>query len=252
MAKVTKTKKHKFVPKLKATLTPAPNWDKLQKARTEEARMFAWNECESFVHHEVTDREYLHSMKKWLKNESGWGVEHLVTLIPDTYLVSLAKHGWKAIKLGFIPEQVKDSLHKILLPLLLKAEDLRKNMVVEPLIHPSVSEKDEDHVLHPSKVKEWIVATQAWLKGNKHYKDSSDSDQRQQYITHETYLYNLNVYLKSGVWLDCRYGEKREFISQYVCVAPAYDKDGCMIRSVGTWYRDIGMVWTKELANNET
>lgn len=252
MKKVTKKKNSKFVPKPKATLTPAPDWNKLQKAKTEQERLSAWDDCESFVHQEITDREYLHSMKKWLKNESGWGVEHLVTVIPDTYLVSLAKHGWKAIKLGFIPEQVKNSLHKILLPLLLRAEDLKKNMIVEPLIHSSVTEKDEDHTLHPSKVKEWIVATQQWLSGNKHYKDSSESDQRQQYITHETYLYNLNAYLKSGVWLDCRYGERREFVSRYVCMSPAYDKDGLMKRTVGIWYRDIGMLWTKELANDET
>ena len=252
MVKSMKIKKRKFVPKPKATLTPAPNWVKLQKAKTEEERMSAWNECESFVHLEVTDREYLHSMKKWLKNESGWEVEDLVTVIPDTYLVSLAKHGWKAIKLGFIPEQVKNTLHKILYPLLLRAEDLKKSMTVDSLIHPSVIEKDEDHILHPSKVKEWIVVTQQWLSGNKHYKDSRESDQRQQYITHESYLYNLNSYLKSGVWSDSRYGEKREFVSHYVCVAPAYDKDGLMKRTVGIWYRDIGMRWTKELENNET
>jgi hypothetical protein len=38
---------------------------------------------------------------------------------------------------------------------------------------------------------------------------------------------------------------------EYVCVAMAYDENGLPKRDVGTYYADIGMVWTKEMQKEE-
>lgn len=239
-------KKAKFVPKPKKTLVPAPNWEKLQKANTEEKRMTAWTECEQFVHGEVTDKEYLHSMKKWVRG-SDWNMVEQITILPDTFLLPFAKHGWKAVRLGYMPNTVETSIKKNLLPLLEKAQELRDRIASDPAIHPSVLEKDEDHALYYPKVKEWIEETKAFLKASKNYQESPDSSMRSKYRTMETYLYNLNAYVKSGVWLDSHYGEKREYKQVAVCIAPAYHPDGTQKRNIGTYYPDVGAIWTREL-----
>lgn len=243
-------KKVKFTPRPKKTLTPQPKWDKLSKAKTEEERMIAWNKCEEFVHNEVTEREYVRSLKMWIRNKSDWNVDDKLLVIPETFLMSTAKNGWKAIKLGFMPNTVEKSLKGILLPLLDKADELKLKTLGEPLIHPSVLEKDEDHPLHVSKVREWITATKDYLKSSKHYEDSSDAKQRMLYQKANTYLYNLSTYLRTGVWLDSRYGEKREFKQVSVCVAPAFNKDGTMKRTIGFYYPDIDRVWKKDMELN--
>jgi hypothetical protein len=247
-------KKAKFTPKPKKTLVPAPNWEKLEKANTEEKRMAAWTECEQFVHAEVTDKEYLHSMKKWIRS-TDWNMVEQSALLPDTFMLPFAKHGWKAIRLGFMPENVERSIKKNLLPLLEKAQKLRDRVTGDPAIHPSVLEKDEDHALYYPTVKEWIAETKAFLKASKNYQESPDPALRNQYRVMETYLYNLNQYVKMGVWLDSHYGEKREYKQVAVCVAPAYHADGTQKRTVGLHYLDVGGVWTKEMEgyhNDET
>jgi hypothetical protein len=60
----------------------------------------------------------------------------------------------------------------------------------------------------------------------------------------------MQIYLKTGVWLDTHFGENREKKIYNVCVAPAYDADGLIKRSVGVYYRDIGMIWKG--TNDET
>ena len=245
--KATRVKRAKFVPKPKKTLIPQPNWSKLEKATTEDARMQAWLDCDTFVHCEVSDKEYLHSMKKWLRKESGWGVDDEVLLIPDTFLVSCAKHGWKAIRLGYMPVAVRTSLYKILMPLLKNAQALKDKVTGDPLIHPTVSDKDEDHALYLPKVKEWIVSIKQYLKASKHYEESSDASLRMQYQIATTYLYNLAAYMRTGVWLDSHYGEKREYKQVSVCIAPSYHPDGTMKRTIGVHYPDVGAVWTREM-----
>ena len=189
-------KKVKFTPKPKKTLVPAPNWEKLQKASTEEKRLDAWKDCEQFVHAEVTDKEYLHSMKKWVRG-SDWNMAEQSAILPDAFMLPFAKHGWKAIRLGFMPENVERS--------------------------------------------------KSFLKASKNYQESPDPALRSQYRVMETYLYNLNQYVKMGVWLDSHYGAKREYKQVAACVAPAYHADGTQKRTIGIYYLDVGDVWTKEM-----
>jgi len=216
--------KRKFTAKKKQTLVPEPKWDRLRKAKTEQDRYNAFLSVEDYVHYEVTDREYLHSMKKWVRDHSGWEVD--LTSLPDTYLLAFAKQGWKYFQLGYMPERVAESLRDNLLPLYQRGKELREKIFSEPTIHPSVSELESDHKLHPDKVKTWISA---W-KGNK------DTDSKR-------YVSNMQTYLRTGIWLDPCYGLNREYKSVPICVAIAYDEEGLAKRTKGVYYPDLGMVW---------
>ena len=235
------TKRKKFTPRPKKTLTSEPNWKKLQQATTEEERLAAWQECDFFVHTEVTDREYLHSTKKWIRDHSGWDVYDDVLKIPDVHLATVGKHGWKAYKLGYIPEHAKALFKEQLFELLNNLENLREGMGYEPPIHPSLEDLDEEAQLHPKKVKQWITEWKKVLASAK----KNEPLTREQTIA-QTYIYNMQIYLKSGVWLDTHFGERRENRIVSVCLVPAYDKNGLIKRSVGVYYRDIGRVWQRE------
>jgi hypothetical protein len=215
----------KPTPKKKATLVPEPKWDRLRKAKTEQDQYNAFLQCEDYVHYEVTDKERLHSMKKWVRDISGWDVPNL-TVLPDTYLLSFAKQGWKFYKLGYMPERVAESLRDNLYPLYERAVDLREKIFSEPTIHPSVSELESDHKLHPDKVKTWISA---W-KNNK-----DDASKR--------YVSNMQTYLRTGVWLDACYGLNREYKAVPISIALAYDREGIVKRTKGVYYPDLGLVW---------
>lgn len=236
-----KSTKRKFTPKKKVTLTPEPEWDILRKAKTEEERLAAWHECDYYVHTEVTDREYLHSTKKWIRDHTNWNVSDKVVLIPDVYLAMIGKHGWKAYMLKYMPKHVEEQFKKQLFEMIDQLDSLRESMVYDPPIHPSVQELDEDHDFHPAKVKKWIEYWKKILASAK----KNEPLTREQTIA-QTYVYNMQIYLKSGVWLDSRSGERRENVVVPVCTSPAYDKNGIMKRSVGVYYRDIRRIWSKE------
>lgn len=236
-------KTKKFTPKKKKTLTPEPNWDKLKKAKTEEEQVSAWMECDAYVHTEVTEREYLHSTKKWIRDRSGWGAEvyEEALKIPDVFLATIGKSGWKAYLLGYMPKKVEEPFKAELLGMISRLDKLRDQMFYEPPMHPTVADLDEDHHLHPSKVKQWIEYWKKYVVATKN-KESLTQEE----MTARTYVYNMQAYLKSGVWLDSHYGERRENKVVPVCIAPAYDKDGCIKRTKGMFYTDIGAVWSEE------
>ena len=233
-------KKAVFVPKKKKTLIPEPKWDKLRKAKTEEDQLASWKACEDYVHFEVSEKEQIHSLKNWIAAE--WDMDSEAKTIPDVYLLAFAKNGWKAQQLGFTPVAVHTNLEKNLKPLLLNADQLRKTSTSSTQFS-----NDPDSKWHPTKVKEWLKAWQGYVKSISQWKESKDSNLRLQYQTAETYVYNLNQYLRNGVWSDTHWGENREYKVLQVCKALAYDENGLPKRTVGVFYPDIGEVWTKEM-----
>jgi len=237
-------KKAVFIPKKKKTLIAEPKWEKLRKAQTEEERLDAWKVCDDFVHFEVPDKEQVHSLKRWVEINSGWALAEKTRTIPDVYLQIYAKHGWKARQLGYTPAAVRNNLEKNLKPLLEKADDLRRS-AANTVEH----EVAKDSNWHPVKVKEWLKKWQGYLKSITSWKESSDANLRMQYQIAETYIYNLNQYLRNGVWSDTHWGENREYKVVTTCKAMAYDEAGMPKRTVGVFYPDIGQVWTKEMVN---
>lgn len=239
-------KKASFIPKKKKTLIPEPNWDKLKKSKTEEQKVEAFRKSDDFVHFEVPDREQMHWMKKWIREVSGWDLHEESVILPDVYMLPFAKYGWLAVRLGFTPETVVKSLEKNLKPLLERATEIRNKNSSEAVVLPS----DENHFLNPSKVKKWLEVWKSYLKSSEKLAESKDPKLRMQYQVAETYVYNMSTYLRTGIWNDDRFGENREHKVMWVCKALAYNSDGTPKRNVGTWYPDIGEVWTREM-NNE-
>lgn len=232
--------------KKQTTLIKEPKWSVLSKSSTEEQRLEAFAKCEDFVHYEVSEKEQLNALKKWLRNESGWDVHEQTVILPDTYLISFAKHGWKALKLGFMPESTMRGLENSLLPLLRRAQELKDKMYYEPNIHPDISVKDEEDPLNLDNIKEWLGKWNSFLRNNKHYADSKDPELRRQYQAAENYVYNLKTYVRSGVWLDSKWGEDRENQMYFKCYAMAYNADGTAKRTKGVWYADIRDVWSEK------
>lgn len=226
------------------TLVPEPSWKGLQRAKSEELRIKAFEQIEEFVHYEVTQKECITSTKKWVKDFSGWDVTpDQIRKLPDTYLVPFAKHGWKAIRLGYMPVHIKMSLEKYMLPLYVRADELHSKMRYEPPVHPKVSSLKPDEDLSPAKVKEWIAVWKKYLTKNKIYIDSKDPKLRMQYQSAKTYVHNMQTYLRTGVWLDSWCGENRDQRMADVCIAKAYYEDGTVKRTDGVFYPDLGMIW---------
>tara|TARA_Y100000782_G_scaffold99347_1_gene113611 strand:- start:332 stop:598 length:267 start_codon:yes stop_codon:yes gene_type:complete len=61
----------------------------------------------------------------------------------------------------------------------------------------------------------------------------------------------MELYLKSGDWVSTFSGEDENQKVIPRCVAMAYHADGTPKRSVGVFYPDINMVWTKNLDESE-
>jgi hypothetical protein len=227
----------KFQPKKKATLTPEPKWEKFAKCTTDEQYTKAFREVDQFVHYEITPREYVHSTRKWIRDH--WDKEEFkdVALIPDTFMGNIGKNGWKAYKLGFMPEGVESSLKVEVRKLLGKLDTIRELMTYDAAIHPSVSSLDDDAKLHPNKVKEWISI---WKKVAASYpKDDNSTDKTIAVV----YVYNMQQYLKNGIWLDSHWGEKRENKMIYKCIAPAYDPiTGEMKMTKNTYYPSANVI----------
>lgn len=239
-----KMKKPKIAKKKIKTLIPEPNWGKLSKAKTEEERMDAWHQCEDFVHYEITEKEHTHSLKRWVELQSGWNLTEEVKTIPDTYLHVFAKNGWKARQLGYMPEKVYAFLEQELKPLLIRALKLREKVTDS---NHDFSDLDKDDEWHPTKVKEWLKKWQGHLKAIKNYSESNDPKLRMEYQITQTYVYNLSLYLRTGVWCDSHWGENRENKVVPISRVLAYNKDGTAKRTQGVYYPDLGMVWSKDM-----
>ncbi len=225
----------------RAVSSKEPKWELLMKATTEEERLAAWNECDHFVQREITTKEYIHSARKWIRDYTDWNLYSQTILIPDPFFGIIAKDGWKAYVLKYMPVSVQDRFKKELLSLISRVDSLRKMMHYESPIHASVMSLPEDDELHPSKVKAWIDVWKKFIAANR--KNSGATE----YQTATRYVQNMQTYLSTGVWLDSHFGEKRERKMHPVCIAPAYDADGMMKRTVGVYYRDIACVWTREM-----
>ena len=130
----------------------------------------------------------------------------------------------------------------------LAAARAKKNAGKEPNAHPRVLELDSDHPLSFNSSKENLKAWREVLKGIRHQKESKDSGQRQEYQIAEAYVKNLGIWIRDGVYLDNKYGAKRESAMEYVCVTPARHPDGSIKRTQGVYYADLGQVWTQQLA----
>ena len=116
-------------------------------------------------------------------------------------------------------------------------------------IHPDVLARgDEDAWSH--------INVKRWIKTQKELLSVARSDLRRKVKGAEAqvscisgYIRNLELYLRSGTYIDLFWGEHQQNRCKTVCRVMAYHPDGTPKRSVGVWYPDIQETWTREMEN---
>ena len=71
------------------------------------------------------------------------------------------------------------------------------------------------------------------------------------HFLHEGYVRRMQSYLKTGDWADTLYGEHQEHKIKYRCLSLAYEENGTPKRNIGTFYEDMGEVYTQEMFNED-
>jgi len=117
-------------------------------------------------------------------------------------------------------------------------------------IHESIRHLPDTDPFAPPRVRGWIKATKERMQSMRKWKNSKDVKERQAYINEEIYLGNLQAYLRTGIYLDSRWGAERQHSVKQRCVAMAYYPDGTPKRTVGVFYPDVG-TYTQEMADED-
>ena len=118
-------------------------------------------------------------------------------------------------------------------------------------VHESLRDLPENNPLHPNKVKKWIKTQKDLAAAERKNERANVKGATARKTSHETYVRSLQKYLRTGDYTDSLYGEHQEHVIRYRCIAMAYDKNGLPKRNVGTWYPDIGTVYTQEMFNED-
>jgi hypothetical protein len=118
------------------------------------------------------------------------------------------------------------------------------------MISEHVRNLPDDNPLSLVNVRAWIKENKELLKSIRDFKDSKDAKERTQYQKVETYVSNLEAYLRNGVYLDFFYGSQMQNRITHRVYVMAYYPDGTPKRSIGWWYPDVG-IYTQEMANED-
>ena len=120
-------------------------------------------------------------------------------------------------------------------------------------IAKSVLALPDDDTYSFKNVKGWIAENKLQVSalGQQARSTSSEPKERQKASTladsKKAYIRYCEYYLKHGDWIGMFSGANEEHKVVPRCVAMAYYPDGTPKRSVGVFYPDIGVVWTKDM-----
>ena len=118
-------------------------------------------------------------------------------------------------------------------------------------IAKSVLALPDDDKYSMKNVKEWIKESKdqvaAFNKTARSMKVSPQDKQKAQNSADakKAYIRYCEHYLKTGDWIGMFSGKEETNLVVPKCTAMAYYSDGTPKRTVGVWYPDIEMVWTK-------
>ena len=122
-------------------------------------------------------------------------------------------------------------------------------------LHESLHYLPDEHELSPTKVKQWIKIQQDYAKSERAGVRNKVKGAEARLASHEGYIRNMQKYLRDGDWVDMFYGEQMQRKIRNRCVALAYHwfgpKKGQPKRDVGTFYPDMGCVYTQEMLEEE-
>lgn len=131
----------------------------------------------------------------------------------------------------------------------------------KPAEYKNVSKKvlalpDDDRYSFKN-VKEWIKETKDQISAlNSQARGRGVTPQDRQKATNladskKAYVRYCEYYIKTGDWIGMFSGKHEEQKVIPNCIAMAYYPDGTPKRSVGVFYSDINMVWTKDMDESE-
>ena len=121
----------------------------------------------------------------------------------------------------------------------------------------SVLDLPDDDKYSFKNVKEWIKHSKDLVSEyTKTARSRATTPQDKQKASNaadhkKVYIRELEYYLKSGDYISYFSGQDETIKVNPRCVAMAYHADGTPKRSVGVFYPDINMVWTKDLDESE-
>ena len=124
-------------------------------------------------------------------------------------------------------------------------------------IHASVLALPDDDTYSFQNVKEWITHNKAVISGLNSQIRSRGVGEKEKRIaeidvaSRKAYIRYCEYYLKTGDWISMFSGQDEEHKVVPRCVAMAYYPDGTPKRSVGVFYPDINMVWSKGMDESE-
>ncbi len=98
--------------------------------------------------------------------------------------------------------------------------------------------------------KEMVVALGKQGRG-RHVGEKEQRRAEMQAASRKAYIRYCEYYLKTGDWIGIFSGQDEEHKVISRCVAMAYYPDGTPKRSVGVFYPDIGVVWSKGMDESE-
>jgi hypothetical protein len=117
----------------------------------------------------------------------------------------------------------------------------------------SVLALPDDDKYSMKSVKEWIKESKEQVAAyNKTARSMRISPQDKQKAANlaehkKAYIRYCEHYLKTGDWIGMFSGKEETQKVVPKCIAMAYYPDGTPKRSVGVWYPDIEMIWTKDM-----
>ena len=145
-------------------------------------------------------------------------------------------------------------------------EALRQRMIEmrkkrKPAEYKNVNNKvlalPDDDTYSFKNVKDWIKTSKELVaQFNKQARSIRNTPQDKQKAANQAdakkaYIRFCEHYIKTGDWISTFSGKHEEHKVVPRCVAMAYYSDGTPKRSVGVFYSDINMVWTKDMDESE-
>ena len=124
-------------------------------------------------------------------------------------------------------------------------------------VNKTVLALPDDDTYSVKNVKEWIKETKEQISQLKKQARSMQSlpqekQKASNVIDHKkAYIRYCEYYLKTGDWIGMFSGKHEEHKVIPKCIVMAYYPDGTPKRSVGVFYPDINMIWSKGMDESE-
>ena len=166
--------------------------------------------------------------------------------------VKIERKPMKVKRTRKISEEQREALRE-------RMKDMRKKR--KPAEYKNVSERvltlPDDDTYSFKNVKGWIkhnkemVAALGKQGRGRHVGEKEQRRAEMQAASRKAYIRYCEHYLKTGDWIGIFSGQDEEHKVVPRCVAMAYYPDGTPKRSVGVFYPDIGVVWSKGMDESE-